>query len=217
MIHPGGDGAHVLLLNHPADDMWSLPLAWVRPAETVADTLDRLCCQHLNLPETGWDATYATTTVWQIPEDEEVCRSPSTSPSPRLANLPGPGTTSGGTPTKSPRRCTAAHGPSWSNSSASRPRPDRWARALTASACRTPCQPRSVLVKRLRDANGGKIPLVARYDHHKRVTGPQLPHLFQRRPYWQAQVMNESLLATGPWGRGRAGCAVAGALPAART
>ena len=45
----------------------------------------------------------------------------------------------------------------------------------------------ATIVKRLRDANDGKIPLVARYDHHERITGPQLPHLFQRRPYWQAQ------------------------------
>ncbi|WP_031173088.1 hypothetical protein [Streptosporangium roseum] len=40
----------------------------------------------------------------------------------------------------------------------------------------------ATIVKRLRDANGGKIPLVARYDSHERVTGPLLPHLFQRRP-----------------------------------
>ncbi|MFD4860670.1 tyrosine-type recombinase/integrase [Streptomyces atratus] len=51
----------------------------------------------------------------------------------------------------------------------------------------------ATIVKRLRDANDGKIPLVARYGRHERVnTGPQLPHLFQRRPYWQAQVMNET-------------------------
>ncbi|MEH0541537.1 site-specific integrase [Streptomyces sp. B21-105] len=50
----------------------------------------------------------------------------------------------------------------------------------------------ATIVKRLRDANDGKIPLVARYDQHERVTGPQLPRLFQRRPYWQAQVLNET-------------------------
>lgn len=27
---------------------------------------------------------------------------------------------------------------------------------------------------------------------HERVTGPLLPHLFQRRPYWQPQVMSEA-------------------------
>ncbi|UQX00899.1 site-specific integrase [Streptomyces sp. RerS4] len=52
----------------------------------------------------------------------------------------------------------------------------------------------ATIVKRLRDANDGKIPLVSRYDHHERVTGPKLPHLFQRRPYWQAQVMNETAI-----------------------
>ncbi|MGW7616107.1 hypothetical protein ACWGLG_09595 [Streptomyces antimycoticus] len=39
----------------------------------------------------------------------------------------------------------------------------------------------ATIIKRLRDANGGKISLVARYDDHERVTGPLLPHLFQRR------------------------------------
>ncbi|MPY53725.1 hypothetical protein FPZ41_36235 [Streptomyces sp. K1PN6] len=34
--------------------------------------------------------------------------------------------------------------------------------------------------------------LVARYDSHERVTGLLLPHLFQRRPYWQPQVMSEA-------------------------
>ncbi|WP_328792733.1 hypothetical protein [Streptomyces sp. NBC_00273] len=59
-------------------------------------------------------------------------------------------------------------------------------------------EPASVLatiVKRLGDANDRKIPLVSRYDHHERVTGPQLPRLFQRRPYWQAQVLNETCRA----------------------
>lgn len=54
----------------------------------------------------------------------------------------------------------------------------------------------ATIIKRLRDANGGKIPLVARYDDHERVTGPLLPHLFQRRHYWQAQV---SSCARSPW------------------
>jgi hypothetical protein len=30
----------------------------------------------------------------------------------------------------------------------------------------------ATIIKRLRDANGGKIPLVSRYDSHERVTGP---------------------------------------------
>lgn len=50
----------------------------------------------------------------------------------------------------------------------------------------------ATIIKCLRDANGGKIPLVARYDSHERVTGPLLPHLFRRRPYWQPQVMCEA-------------------------
>ncbi|WP_234432677.1 tyrosine-type recombinase/integrase [Streptomyces sp. MUSC 125] len=50
----------------------------------------------------------------------------------------------------------------------------------------------ATIIKRLRDANSGKIPLIARYDSHERVTGPMLPHLFQRRPYWQPQVMSEA-------------------------
>lgn len=29
--------------------------------------------------------------------------------------------------------------------------------------------------------NKGTGPLIARYDHHERLTGPPLPHLFQRR------------------------------------
>jgi integrase len=53
----------------------------------------------------------------------------------------------------------------------------------------------ATIIKRLRDANGGKIPMVARYDEHERVTGPLLPHLFQRRPYWQPQVMSPAAVA----------------------
>ncbi|WP_327047113.1 site-specific integrase [Microbispora sp. NBC_01189] len=53
----------------------------------------------------------------------------------------------------------------------------------------------ATIIKRLRDANGGKIPLVARYDEHERVTGTLLPHLFQRRPYWQPQVMSSAAVS----------------------
>jgi Phage integrase family len=38
----------------------------------------------------------------------------------------------------------------------------------------------AAIITRLRAGNGGTVPLVARYDHHERVTGPLLPHLFQR-------------------------------------
>nr|WP_328744635.1 site-specific integrase [Streptomyces sp. NBC_00285] len=53
----------------------------------------------------------------------------------------------------------------------------------------------ATISKRLRDANGGKIPLTARYDDHERVTGPVLPHLFQRRHYWQPQVMGQNTVS----------------------
>lgn len=38
----------------------------------------------------------------------------------------------------------------------------------------------ATIITRLRGHNGGAVPLVARYDHHERTTGPPLPHLFQR-------------------------------------
>ncbi|MEV0413565.1 site-specific integrase [Streptomyces sp. NPDC050448] len=53
----------------------------------------------------------------------------------------------------------------------------------------------ATIIKRLRDANGGKIPLLARYDDHERVTGPVLPYLFQRRHYLQAQVMGQNTVS----------------------
>ncbi|GAA1379630.1 tyrosine-type recombinase/integrase [Catellatospora chokoriensis] len=36
------------------------------------------------------------------------------------------------------------------------------------------------IVTRLRAQHGGAVPLVTRYDEHERLTGPPLPHLFQR-------------------------------------
>src|ERR1019366_5594472 len=38
----------------------------------------------------------------------------------------------------------------------------------------------ATVITRLRAGNDGNVPLVARYDHHERTTGPLLPHLFQR-------------------------------------
>ena len=38
----------------------------------------------------------------------------------------------------------------------------------------------ATIITRLRAGNDGAVPLVARYDHHERTTGPLLPHLFQR-------------------------------------
>jgi integrase len=47
----------------------------------------------------------------------------------------------------------------------------------------------ATIVTRLRDHNGGKVPLVARYDDRERVTGPPLPHLFQRKIGWRWTVL----------------------------
>lgn len=38
----------------------------------------------------------------------------------------------------------------------------------------------AAVIHRIRD-HTGRVPLAARYDHHERVTGPLLPHLFQRK------------------------------------
>ena len=38
----------------------------------------------------------------------------------------------------------------------------------------------ATVITRLRAGNDGTVPLVARYDHHERTTGPLHPHLFQR-------------------------------------
>ena len=47
-----------------------------------------------------------------------------------------------------------------------------------------------------RAANGGMVPMVARYDAHERVTGPPLPHLFQRKTGhgWWSQVFSHALI-----------------------
>ncbi len=49
------------------------------------------------------------------------------------------------------------------------------------------------IVKRLRDDNG-TIPLAARYDHHEKVTGPPLPHLFQRKLGWRPSVISPAVV-----------------------
>lgn len=46
----------------------------------------------------------------------------------------------------------------------------------------------AALITRLRNQNGGTIPLTSRYDHHEHVTGPPLPHLFQHRLGWTWEV-----------------------------
>lgn len=47
----------------------------------------------------------------------------------------------------------------------------------------------AAVVKRQRDDNDGTIRLVARYDPHEKVTGPPLPHLFQRKVSWRPAVI----------------------------
>jgi hypothetical protein len=54
----------------------------------------------------------------------------------------------------------------------------------------------AAVISRLRTANGGIVPMVARYDAHERVTGPPLPHLFQRKTGhgWRSQVFSHALI-----------------------
>jgi integrase len=52
----------------------------------------------------------------------------------------------------------------------------------------------AAIVTRLRRRNGGAVPLVARYDDYEAVTGPALPHLFQRRFGPQPSVMSVGLV-----------------------
>ena len=52
----------------------------------------------------------------------------------------------------------------------------------------------ATIVTRLRRRNGGSVPLVARYDDYEAVTGPALPHLFQRRFGPQPSVMSVGLV-----------------------
>jgi integrase len=47
----------------------------------------------------------------------------------------------------------------------------------------------ATIVTRLRRDNDGTVPLAARYDGHERVTGPPLPHLFQRKIGWRQKVI----------------------------
>jgi hypothetical protein len=71
LVHPGDDRAYVLLVDdHRGDDVWALPVAWVRPTETVPHTLDWLCDRHLGLAD--WRASFATTAVYRTPDDTDV-------------------------------------------------------------------------------------------------------------------------------------------------
>ncbi|QUH04227.1 site-specific integrase [Saccharopolyspora erythraea] len=48
------------------------------------------------------------------------------------------------------------------------------------------------IITRLRTRHGGHIPTVSRYDPHEKITGPALPHLFQRitRYSWNTSVIS---------------------------
>lgn len=49
------------------------------------------------------------------------------------------------------------------------------------------------IISRISD-DDGCVPLVARYDPHERLTGPRLPHLFQRKYSWQPVVIGNSAI-----------------------
>ncbi|WP_308168760.1 tyrosine-type recombinase/integrase [Nonomuraea sp. NEAU-A123] len=50
-------------------------------------------------------------------------------------------------------------------------------------------------ISRIRDESG-RVPLAARYDPHERLTGPQLPHLFQRKVGWRREIISTKVLYT---------------------
>ncbi|WP_280426414.1 hypothetical protein [Nocardia carnea] len=53
----------------------------------------------------------------------------------------------------------------------------------------------ATIVTRLRQDNGGTVPLAARYDQYERVIGPALPHLFPcRTSSWQWQVISSATI-----------------------
>ncbi|MER5562123.1 site-specific integrase [Streptomyces sp. NPDC002506] len=52
----------------------------------------------------------------------------------------------------------------------------------------------ATIISRLRADNDGAVPLVARYDPHELVTGPVLPHLFQRRFGWRRDVITTNMV-----------------------
>jgi hypothetical protein len=47
----------------------------------------------------------------------------------------------------------------------------------------------ATIVTRVRD-HAGRVPLVSRYDPHERITGPPLPHLFQRSLGWRRESIS---------------------------
>lgn len=70
LVHPGDVRDHVLLLDPEDDDVWSVPVAWVHPTETVALTLDWLCDRHVGLRT--WEASFARAATYESPDGTEV-------------------------------------------------------------------------------------------------------------------------------------------------
>lgn len=52
----------------------------------------------------------------------------------------------------------------------------------------------ATIITRLRNDNGGSVPLTARYDTHERVIGQPLPHLFQHRVGWNWKVPSSNTI-----------------------
>lgn len=54
----------------------------------------------------------------------------------------------------------------------------------------------AAIITRLRHQNGGTIAVTPRYDPHERITGPALPHLFQRRRgAWRWSVISANVVS----------------------
>jgi integrase len=51
----------------------------------------------------------------------------------------------------------------------------------------------AAVVHRIRGEDG-RVPLAGRYDPHERVTGPLLPHLFQRKIGWRTEIISTKVL-----------------------
>jgi hypothetical protein len=51
----------------------------------------------------------------------------------------------------------------------------------------------AAVVHRIRGEDG-RVPLAGRYDPHERVTGPLLPHLFQRKIGWRTEIISAKVL-----------------------
>jgi integrase len=48
----------------------------------------------------------------------------------------------------------------------------------------------ATIITRVRDRNGGIVPMISQYDRHERTFGPMLPHLFQRRRGHRNEVIS---------------------------